>query len=372
MKATRSTNASRATPALPALITILIIYAAGGHALMGQSTIDIKRIVRSQTGQVPLFGVALAAKSSFNMNGKNCLVNSFNSATTNYSTPVSMAAPFTNYTINTYTPSNVEPLGGDVAVDGAVVGDASLGNGTIDGHLYTGPGGLSTDVQMGPNGSVGSTSWTASNTGVEGSGTGSSYWQPTFNVNFPDVAAPAPGVSLPAPLASGPFSGYVSIPQGAAITSYTAASGFSTALLITGPTTLWVQGSMTLPSIVIAPTNNATLTLYVGTTTGSGDSISLGGSSLVNQPGYARNLIIYGLPSLNSISMSGNAGWNACVYAPDADFSGGGGGSNTQDSQGSLVCRSFTASGHWNFHFDQSLLTNGPSRGWVANSWAEK
>ena len=135
---------------------------------------------------------------------------------------------------------------------------------------------------------------------------------------------------------------------------------------------LWVQGSMTLPSIVIAPTNNASLTLYAGTMTGSGDSISLGGSSIVNQPGYARNLQIYGLPSLNTISMSGNSGWNACVYAPDADFSGGGGGSNTQDSQGSMVCRSYSATGHWNFHFDQSLLTNGPTRGWIANSWAEK
>ena len=129
---------------------------------------------------------------------------------------------------------------------------------------------------------------------------------------------------------------------------------------------------MTLPSIVIAPTNNARLILYVGTATGSGDSVTLGGSATANQPGYARNLQIFGLPSLNTMDLHGNAGWNATVYAPDADFTGGGGGNNTQDTQGSLVCRSFTAGGNWNFHFDESLKVNGPNRGWVANGWTEK
>jgi choice-of-anchor A domain-containing protein len=116
---------------------------------------------------------------------------------------------------------------------------------------------------------------------------------------------------------------------------------------------------------------NASLTVYVGDATGSDTSLSWHGNNTVNQPGYARNLIIYGLPTCTSMDLSGNAGWTACVYAPDADMTGAGGGFSDQDTQGSIVVKSMTLKGHWSFHYDESLKGFGPSRGWVAKNWSE-
>ena len=64
---------------------------------------------------------------------------------------------------------------------------------------------------------------------------------------------------------------------------------------------------------------------------------------------------IYGLPSLTSISFGGNAAFTGTIYAPEADFSFGGGGNNTYDYVGSLVTNSCKLNGHANFHYDESL-----------------
>ena len=48
-----------------------------------------------------------------------------------------------------------------------------------------------------------------------------------------------------------------------------------------------------------------------------------------------------------------------------------GGGSNNYDFVGSLVASSVTMNGHFMFHWDEDLLNNGASRGYVAVSWAE-
>ena len=198
--------------------------AVGSPSLSGSATIG--RTIQVKTIMVPLFTVGLACKNSFNMNSKNCLVNSFDSGTATYSTPVAaLSAPYTNYAVNIYDTTKTK-AGGDVGVDAAVLGDASLGNGTINGHLYTGPGDVLTDVQLGTHGTVGDLTWSAGNSGIEGNGTPTNWWQPTFNVNFADVKAPPLGVTLPAPLTNGLFNGYISIPQGSIATNYFAASGF--------------------------------------------------------------------------------------------------------------------------------------------------
>jgi choice-of-anchor A domain-containing protein len=91
----------------------------------------------------------------------------------------------------------------------------------------------------------------------------------------------------------------------------------------------------------------------------------------MNSPGYAKNFQIYGLPSLTSVSFHGNAGFVGTIYAPEADMTGGGGGNNVQDTSGAMVVKSVTLNGHWNFHYDQSLKTFGPTLGWVATKWSE-
>jgi hypothetical protein len=126
---------------------------------------------------------------------------------------------------------------------------------------------------------------------------------------------------------------------------------------------------MSFGNIVI--TNGGSLILYVGNTSGSAVSITDSGSGTLNQPGLSSNLQIYGLPTLTAINLSGNAGFNACIYAPEANLTAGGGGSNTQNTCGAITVNSVSMNGHWGFHFDESLKNFGPNRGWIARNWTE-
>jgi hypothetical protein len=278
---------------------------------------------------IPYLALGLAASSTINLNGKNFASDSFDSSRTNASTS------------GQYDP-NKRLAGGGIGVNGAVVGDATVGNGNIYGHLFTGPGSVSNQVQIGPNGSVGPF-------GTVGGTIAPGWWSPTFNVSFPDVPVPS-SIGLPPPA---PILGTATIMGGA---KYMTSGSYSPGTLrVAGPGTaqLWVRGSMSFGNILF--TNGASLILYVGNTSGSPVSLTDSGSGVLNQPGLAGNLRIYGLPTLTSISMSGNVGFNATIYAPDADLTVGGGGSNVQDCSGAIVARSISLSGRWNFHYDESL-----------------
>jgi hypothetical protein len=37
-----------------------------------------------------------------------------------------------------------------------------------------------------------------------------------------------------------------------------------------------------------------------------------------------------------------------------------------------MIVKSVTLNGHWNFHYDEALRNNGPTRGWIAKNWTEK
>jgi len=87
--------------------------------------------------------------------------------------------------------------------------------------------------------------------------------------------------------------------------------------------------------------------------------------------GRAANLTVLGLPSLKSISLSGNAAFTGTLYAPEASLSLNGGGNNSYDFVGSCIAASVTFNGHFMFHFDQDLLNSGASRGYLAISWTE-
>jgi Tfp pilus assembly protein PilX len=323
-------------------------FAAGGNSFAAPTTTSVGRKVQMQTALTPLFLVGIACRKDFNMSGKNATVNSFNSGDTNYSQTISGVA-------GQYNPANPKS-GGDVGVDGAVVGDVNVGNGSIFGHLFTGPGSTVDQVQLGPNGTVGPIG--------SPSGIANNWWAPTFNVNFPDVSAPTYiGQNLP----TADLSGIIHLVP---FVNYTVLAPPSGVLSSIGPNQVWLKYSGST-SLGVTITNSGSIELFVGRTSGSGDSLSLSGNGTMNYPGLARNLQIYGLPSLTSIDFSGNAAWCATIYAPEADFKGGGGGNNTQDSIGAIAVNSATLVGHWNFHYDESLKTYGPTRGWVGKSWTE-
>jgi hypothetical protein len=285
---------------------------------------------------IPYLALGLAASGNLNLNGNNCLVDSFNSALTNASTGGQYDA-------------TKALSGGDVGVNGAVMGDTNFGNGNIYGHLFTGPGSAANQVQIGPNGSVGPP-------GTPGGNIAPGWWSPTFNVSFPDAPAPNspnPYIGL-APIV---ISGRTYLFGGTKYTWNGANNNYFNAgtLIVNGPgvSTLWVQGSMYFGNIVL--TNGGSLVLYVGTTTGTNNWITDTGNSAVNQPGLARNIQIYGLHSLNWIDLHGNAGFNATVYAPEANLTVGGGGNNLQNCSGAFVAKNISLNGHLLFHYDEPL-----------------
>jgi hypothetical protein len=304
------------------------------------------RKIQVQSTLSPLFSAGVVCRSNFDMSGNNCTIDSFDSTSVTYSTGGQWDV--TKHKAN-----------GNVGTDSALVNSFVVGNGNIFGSVYTGPGTAETCVSVGPNGSVGDLSWCPGTSGIQ-----AGHWFGNFNMNIPDVTPPnTAGWATNFP----PAVGGSNILQGG--TNYVVSS-LPNSLYIAGYTVIWVQGSASL-GVTIAKTNNAQLILFVGRTTGTGDSMSWSGNGTCNMPGYAANLQIYGLPSMTSMDLHGNAGWVGTLYAPEVSFVGGGGGKNAQDTAGAIVVHDVSLKGKWNFHYDESLAVTGPSRGWIATGWKE-
>jgi hypothetical protein len=100
-------------------------------------------------------------------------------------------------------------------------------------------------------------------------------------------------------------------------------------------------------------------------------SFSLGGLGLNNMNGNAGSFYYFGLPVNTSVTFGGNASFTGCIYAPEAAFQLGGGGSNTYDFIGSSVTKSVKMNGKFNFHYDEALRNNGMARGYIPTNWKE-
>jgi hypothetical protein len=140
---------------------------------------------------------------------------------------------------------------------------------------------------------------------------------------------------------------------------------------VNGVVTMYVTGNFNMKSqnacsINIAP--GSSLTLYVGTPTGAAVTASL---TVVNVTGNAANFSYFGLPSNTTLIWGGNNQYVGTVYAPEADFSCGGGGNNTYDYQGACLVNTISMNGKFNFHFDENLKRSGPMNGYAVMSWAE-
>jgi hypothetical protein len=100
-------------------------------------------------------------------------------------------------------------------------------------------------------------------------------------------------------------------------------------------------------------------------------NVTIGGNGIVNSNGVASNFQYYGLPSNTNLTFSANAAFVGLIYAPEAVFTLGGGGSNTYDFIGASVTRSSKMNGHFNFHFDENSNTYLGLFGYSAISWDE-
>src|SRR5262249_830058 len=93
-----------------------------------------------------------------------------------------------------------------------------------------------------------------------------------------------------------------------------------------GDATRVISKGFTAPSILKIATG-AKLNLYVGGGTETNVSVSLSGNQTVNMDGFAQSLVVYCADNVNSVTLSGNAGFTGIIVAPNADFTFNGGGS---------------------------------------------
>jgi hypothetical protein len=240
--------------------------------------------------------------------------------------------------------------GGDVASVGGLV---DVANANVNGKVRTGPSG---SYSVGPNGFAGDLNWT-------GPGIEPGWYANDFNADFKDVTVPDELIN----------SGLTPAPSG---TNLYYLNGFDYKLngdlvmrakdtmIVTGNARLYVTGNVNMQgqsSIWIA--DGATLQIYVG-----GASASF---IQVNTAGNANSFFYFGLPTNTSVSWGGNATYVGTVYAPEAAFTCGGGGSTVYDYQGACVVKSVNLNGHFNFHYDESLKRRGPMAGFQMKSWRE-
>ena len=319
-----------------------LMLAAVGVQLAANTTL-INRKIQVQTIYSALFPGAISTITNIDLNGNNVRVDSFDSTQTNAS------SWNTNLAYGTYNSAKAR-ANGNVATDSIMSGAISVGQANIYGRLDTGPNGSPT---IGSQGYVGPLP-------QNGSGLQPGYVADDMNMMFPSVTLPNGA------------KGWQSVPANGIITASGSyyILGINNGLTINAPyVTIFVDGNISLSgnNAITVGTNASRVSLYVG-----GPSVSFSGNSTVNnQTQNAAVLGIYGLPTLTSISLGGNAAYSGTIYAPQASFSFGGGGNNTYDFVGALVAYSCKLNGHANIHYDESLKRNGPGIGYIPFSWKE-
>jgi hypothetical protein len=316
-----------------------VLYATG-YVAVPSIPANLARVIRVTTTNAPLFSAVLAAKYNINMGGNGMFTDSFNSL-------IPTESDNGRYPIG-FTPPRTS-TNGDVASFGGLV---NVANSSINGQLLLGP--TATDS-------------ISSNGQVTGGVTND------FNFEFEDVVMPTtnwlPPISTNMTIGTNSYQ-YVFGP-GAAYpngSGYYVVSGGSGSIYVSNViVTLKITGNASPSWVVVegASTNAGSLTIYM-----DGPSFSINGGSSVDG-GLASNLSYYGTTNNTSITFGGNASFTGTIYAPEADFKENGGGSSIYNFVGAAVLRSAQITGHFNFHFDEALATNGPKRGFIPNSWQE-
>ena len=322
---------------------------------------QLSRIVQVNTKIDALFDVAMAAILQIDFSGKNVQTDSFDSADPNYSD---------NGLYPSAYPAR-QKANGDVVTDYTIINALSVGNARIKGQAKTGPKGT---LDIGPNGAVGDKAWVeAGNTGVQ-----DGHYSDDMNVLFPDVILPTT-TWLPPQYnnVTITYYGYVtnkSYQYGITTSGDYAIPGASGSIFIWPGINvrLKVTGTVSLTGdkdeIRIGGTGSAASTLKIYMDSGT---FRLKGNGVVNPSGNAANFYLFGTPNSTSIDFGGNGSFTGSVYAPSADFSLGGGGSDTYDFVGASVSKTVKMNGHFNFHYDENLARNGMGRGYVPTNWKE-
>jgi hypothetical protein len=312
------------------------VYSTGFVPSPLSSSSFISRTAKVVGTNQPLFTFAIGAVSTIQMNGNGLASDSFNSSNPALSTN------------GQYDPSKTS-TNGSVA---SVYGPVDFGNHSIAGSLDLGASATSTVSSSQVSGSINN----------------------DFNVSFPDVVLPTTSwIPEATTLVGGITIAGITV-GGTPTYDFTTSGDY----YISGSSDIQVEPGVTVrvrvdattfnPSnIHILSTNGISGTLIVYQVSGSA---SMSGNVTVDS-GRARNFYYYGLPGVTSITYGGNSSFIGVVYAPEANLTLNGGGSNN-GLIGASITKSINAmNGHYNFHFDEDLLSAGPSRAFVVTSWKE-
>ena len=331
------------------------------------TTTYISRTVQVVTRPNPLMTVALAVKQQIDFKGSNNATDSFDSGDTNY------CGPFGMYD-KTKTKAN-----GDVVTDYAIVNSINVGSAKIKGTIRTGPGGT---TSIGSGGSVGDSAWVNANTpGIQ-----SGHFYDDMNVIWPDITFTKTNYVTATPANTNIT---VLMPSGTSGTNWTTntitfqyylptgnyqINNLSKSVYIDGVVNLYVPpggklnwgGGDVLYLAQDSISHPVSLNLFCGASTAT-----FGGNGSVNRTGKSINATLYGLSTCTAVIFSANAAFTGLMYAPEALFTLGGGGSDTFDFVGAAVCFQLKFNGNFNFHYDEALRRLGPGRGYVVDTWKE-
>ncbi len=320
--------------------TYPVIYATG-YVTIPTLSATVSRSVRATTATGSIFRGAMVAIDNIDLKGNGVATDSFDSMDPNYSTN------------GLYDPKR-RKAGGDVA---STQGMINVQNADVRGTLYTGPNG---SYAVGSQGTVGDLSWPL------GGGLQEGHYKNDFNMDLPAVLPPYQTGLPPMPKTVGTNSYTWYLGNDNYMCSGNVKLQTGDQVMVEGLARVYVTGDFIMSgasSITIAP--GASLELYVG---GATTSIAK-----LNNQGNCGNFYYYGLPANTSVSLSGNYLILGNIYAPSADLqlSGGGDPKLPIDFQGSCSVKSIQMNGHFQYHFDENLIRNGPIRGYQITSWTE-
>jgi hypothetical protein len=337
----------------PAVTNVAPVVTSTAYVAGPVSGPSLSRTIQVITAAKPSSGGrgAIISNGPINFSGFNVTVDAFDSSNTNYSTG------------GQYDP-NKRLANGDIIAASTATNAIDIGDSKVYGTIHTEPGvTVTVDTKQGAGYSVGDLSYVNSGTvGIE-----SGHAIQDANYTLTDVTLP--NVTWTTPTSTkykfnGTMFNYVldnSTPW--------QLSSLSQAVYVSSPNTiLYVTTDLSLGSgteIYIAP--GASFTLYCGA-----QNATVGGQGVVNSSGLAQNFHYYGLPSNTALGLQGNASWSGVVDAPEAFVTLGGGGSSPYDFSGQIVAGQVKLNGHFNVHYDQSVVPGGPPTGFTAASWHEQ
>lgn len=320
------------TTNLPYTITARGYYPLPG-ATPSTTSQYLSRTVRVTTQNLGMLMGPFVLRGNLDLNGNNVRTDSYDSRDPSKSTG------------GRYDPAKAGDKGDVFTLSGVVDSKITIGNANVWGHVYTPP---TAKLTCGPLGKIGSVSWQKS---LLTFGIQPGWWQTDLNLAFPDVAAPFTTATAP-----GSSGGTNTLGNGNYMTS-----GMGGKWLVTGDATLYVTGDIKFTGsdfIQIAP--GARLKIY-----SAGASTLL--NDIVNPNTDPTSFMYFGLPSNSSVAIKGLTQLYGVVYAPSADVLITG----NADMYGCIVANNAKLSGNAAMHYDEALINQAPSRGFIIASWNE-